>query len=103
MVVGVAVCRDARHHAFARVDVDVTRAVDRSVACASTYGILMLWVRVTTRAGSRRIETTRRRRRRRAASSDATSRRVETRGKTVERTRRERRESESEAVDGESW
>jgi hypothetical protein len=56
MVVGVAVCRDARNHALAFVDVDVTRSVDRSVECASTYGILMLWVRVTTRAGSHRID-----------------------------------------------
>jgi hypothetical protein len=56
MVVGVAVCRDARNHSFAFVDVDVTRSVDRSVKCASTYGILMLWVRVTTRAGSHRID-----------------------------------------------
>jgi hypothetical protein len=56
MVVGVAVCRDARNHSLAFVDVDVTRSVDRSVECASTYGILMLWVRVTTRAGSHRID-----------------------------------------------
>ena len=56
MVVGVAVCRDARNHSFAFVDVDVTRSVDRSVECASTYGILMLWVRVTPRAGSHRID-----------------------------------------------